>query len=68
MKNDMEQLQSLLGYWLEHNEEHAAEFREWADKISPQQKEVAELLRTAVDKIAESNNFLKKAKTILDKK
>jgi len=25
-------LRTLLIYWIEHNEEHSQEFREWADK------------------------------------
>jgi nickel/cobalt exporter len=25
-------LRALLNYWVEHNEEHSQEFREWADK------------------------------------
>jgi nickel/cobalt exporter len=25
-------LGALLNYWVEHNEEHSQEFREWADK------------------------------------
>ena len=30
--NDQEKLRILLGHWIEHNEEHADEFRRWADK------------------------------------
>jgi hypothetical protein len=67
MKDELKQLHALLGYWLEHNEEHAAEFREWADKVPPTQKEVADLLRQAVAKMTESNGYLKKAKTLLEK-
>ena len=25
-------LKALLNYWIEHNQEHAQEFREWAEK------------------------------------
>jgi hypothetical protein len=28
---DREKLQALLPHWIEHNAEHAAEFRRWAD-------------------------------------
>ena len=30
--NDQEKLRILLEHWIEHNEEHADEFRRWADK------------------------------------
>ena len=29
---DMGRLRILLGYWIEHNDEHSREFREWAEK------------------------------------
>ena len=29
---DREKLEHLLKHWIEHNEEHAAEYREWAIK------------------------------------
>lgn len=67
MKNDSEQLKVLLGYWLEHNEEHAGEFREWAGKIAMQNKEVSDLIKKAVDSMNESNNFLKEAKKKLER-
>ena len=28
----MDRLRVLLDYWIKHNEEHGAEFKEWADK------------------------------------
>jgi|WetSurMetagenome_2_1015567.scaffolds.fasta_scaffold04311_4 hypothetical protein len=68
MKDELKQLNALLGYWLEHNEEHAGEFREWADKVPVSQKEVADLLRQAVSKMTESNGYLKKAKDLLEKR
>ena len=32
MPTDEEKLRVLLPHWMEHNEEHAAEFRAWADR------------------------------------
>lgn len=29
---DLEKLRALLPHWMEHNAEHAAEFRAWAEK------------------------------------
>ncbi|OGO44085.1 MAG: hypothetical protein A2Z05_06595 [Chloroflexi bacterium RBG_16_60_22] len=30
--DDRSKLKTLLSYWVEHNREHAGEFREWAAK------------------------------------
>ena len=68
MKNDSEQLKILLGFWLDHNEEHAGEFREWAGKIETQNKEVSDLIKKAVERMNESNNLLKEAKRKLEVK
>ena len=65
MNDTKSKLNSLLPYWLEHNQEHGAEFREWADKIAADQKEVAEQLRQAADKMAEADEYLKKARNLL---
>ncbi len=33
--NEMDKLRVLIPYWIEHNEEHAQEFLDWAKKITP---------------------------------
>ncbi|MBA4422681.1 MAG: hypothetical protein C0390_06195 [Syntrophus sp. (in: bacteria)] len=65
MKDTKNQLENLLAYWLKHNREHGAEFREWADKMTTDQKEVAGQLRQAADKMAEVDEFMKKAQKLL---
>jgi len=65
MNDTASKLNSLLSYWLEHNQEHGAEFREWADKMAAERKDVAEQLRLAADKMAEADECLKKAGTLL---
>ncbi len=30
--NELEKLRVLLPHWIEHNEEHVAEFRQWAKR------------------------------------
>jgi hypothetical protein len=30
--NDLDKVRVLLSHWIEHNEEHADEFRRWADQ------------------------------------
>lgn len=65
MNDTTSKLNSLLTYWLEHNQEHGAEFREWADKIATDQKGVAGQLRQAADKMAEADEYLKKARSLL---
>jgi hypothetical protein len=65
MNDTTSKLNSLLSYWLEHNQEHGAEFREWADKIAEERKDVTEQLRLAADKMAQADECLKKARTLL---
>jgi hypothetical protein len=65
MNDTTSKLNSLLSYWLEHNQEHGAEFREWADKVATDQKDVAGQLRQAADKMAEADECLKKARFLL---
>jgi nickel/cobalt transporter (NicO) family protein len=46
---DRGKLKTLLGYWVEHNEEHSQEFKEWADKADAMgEKQVAGEIRQAV--------------------
>jgi hypothetical protein len=65
MSETRSQLNRLLAYWLEHNREHGKEFRDWADKIALDQKEVAVRLREVADKMAEVDECLKKAQKLL---
>jgi hypothetical protein len=65
MNDTKSQLNSLLDYWLEHNKEHGAEFREWADKIAAGQKDVAEQLWKAAVKMDEADEFLRIARNLL---
>ncbi|MGQ9553174.1 MAG: hypothetical protein ACUVWR_03560 [Anaerolineae bacterium] len=32
MTSDLDKLRKLLPHWLEHNAEHAEEFRQWAER------------------------------------
>jgi pyridoxal biosynthesis lyase PdxS len=32
VSDEKARLKTLLSYWVEHNEEHSQEFREWAEK------------------------------------
>jgi hypothetical protein len=64
--SDMQtKLKRLLSYWLEHNGEHGEEFREWADKIAAERADIAGQLRQAADKMAEADEYLKKAQHLL---
>jgi nickel/cobalt exporter len=50
-------LKTLLGYWIEHNEEHSQEFKEWAEKARQMgEVQVADEILLAVqsmDKVTE---------------
>lgn len=57
--NDVEKLRHLLPYWLEHNAEHANEFRTWAGRIRAAGEEhLARHLEAAIEKIEAANRDL----------
>jgi len=44
--DDLEKLKKLLPHWMEHNDEHAKTYEEWAKKMSSLgEKELSEALR-----------------------
>jgi hypothetical protein len=60
-----DKLRVLLPHWIEHNAEHAAEFRNWAEKArAAGQEEVAEEIALAAKELGWVNEALS---TALDK-
>jgi hypothetical protein len=63
MPSDLERLRVLLPHWLEHNGDHADEFRRWASRAGPAEGHlltaaervdaVAEALRAALETLQE---------------
>ncbi|MFO7996134.1 MAG: hypothetical protein R6U93_03160 [Dehalococcoidia bacterium] len=60
-----EKLDLLLDYWIEHNNEHEQEFRDWADKVVPLSTDVAQQLQAAATLMAAVSSELMKAKQAL---
>jgi hypothetical protein len=59
---DEEKLRALLPHWIEHNDEHAAEFRAWADRArAAGQDRVAEEIETAAKELGWVNEALRAA-------
>jgi hypothetical protein len=59
---DQEKLQVLLPHWIEHNAEHAAEFRAWAEKARQAgHEEMADEIDTAARKLERANEALRAA-------
>lgn len=57
--SEAEKLRVLIPHWREHNEEHAAEFAEWAEKARLAGRgEVAPDLELAARKMREANRAL----------
>lgn len=53
--HDAEKLKVLLAHWIEHNEEHAADFLRWAGKAGRAEAEVrgaAEAMETVNQKLS----------------
>lgn len=55
--SEQEKLRLLLAHWIEHNAEHAAEFRRWAGVAGQAQDD----LEAAAAKIEAANTALKAA-------
>ena len=51
---DLEKLRILLCHWIEHNEEHADEFRRWAEKAG----EAAPYVLVAAERMGYVNQAL----------
>ena len=62
MEDAQKKLATLLVYWIEHNQEHEKEFRDWADTISVSRRDVGDLLLKAATGMAEATAWLEKAR------
>ena len=59
--DDKAKLKTLLSYWVEHNEEHSGEFKEWAEKAKEMDEaEVAAEIMQAVANMDKVSEILKK--------
>lgn len=63
--DDMTKLKTLLGYWIEHNQEHGQEFREWAEKVAGS-GDIGEHLRQAAGEMDKVSQFLSQAREKLE--
>jgi hypothetical protein len=62
-----DKLRLLLPHWIEHNDEHAADFRNWAEKArAAGEQEVAEEIDTAAKELGWVNEALRAALEKLD--
>ncbi len=59
---DRDKVRALLPHWIEHNDEHAAEFRRWAENVhAAGQEEVAEEIALAAKQLGWVNEALSAA-------
>lgn len=59
---DLDKLRALLPHWIEHNAEHAAEFRTWVERAQTLgQEHAAEQLAAAIAKMDAANHHLQDA-------
>lgn len=65
--DEVEKLKHLLNHWIEHNEEHGKEFRDWANKATVLGKTaVSADIMEAVQHLEEANKSLSKASDSLN--
>jgi len=59
--DEKDKLKTLLSYWVEHNEEHSGEFKEWAEKAREMgEAEVADEIMQAVGHMYKVSEILSK--------
>ncbi len=64
--SDQEKLRILLAYWIEHNLDHAQEFRQWAQRAEAfGSKEAASKLEGAAQEMTALNDSLRTALDLL---
>ncbi|MGQ9457543.1 MAG: hypothetical protein ACUVXH_07245 [Anaerolineae bacterium] len=67
-ESDLAKLRVLLPHWAEHNQEHAAGFREWAVRAREHgQVDAAEALEQAAQQMEAANAALERALRALEK-
>ena len=69
MSDIEERLRILLDYWIEHNQEHEEEFRDWAQKAAPLFTDVGEKLQeVAVGMAVVGDNLIKAREALIRSK
>ncbi|MFH1560848.1 MAG: hypothetical protein ABID84_05525 [Chloroflexota bacterium] len=59
-------LDTLIAYWVEHNQEHEREFHDWASLASAAGDDVSELLVKAAGSMADATSWLERARQALN--
>lgn len=63
----VKKLSVLIQHWISHNEEHAQEYRKWADRLEAEGlAEIADPIRQAADLVVGSNRQFLSAQEKLD--
>jgi len=57
--SDLDKLRVLLPHWMEHNGEHAAEFRDWAERaLLADREDAAWHIKIAAERLEQANEAL----------
>ena len=56
--DNLTKIRMLIPHWVEHNQEHGAEFLSWADKIAAEAPDAAAQIRQAAGQMDELNATL----------
>jgi hypothetical protein len=57
---DVDKLRVLLPHWIEHNDEHSAEFREWAQRAGEAQQHLLKAAQLLEDATASLQSAMEK--------
>ena len=59
--DNVEKLRVMLQHWIDHNKGHGGEFAQWAEKLTNDSPEVAQLLHDAVQSLQKAQSYLEEA-------
>lgn len=66
-KGITEKLGVLIHHWISHNEDHAREYRKWADRLEAEGlADIADVIRQAADLVLASNRHFRSAREKLN--
>ena len=67
VKNEKDKLKALIKYWITHNQDHSAEFKEWADKAEAMgESEIAGNIQQAISQMDKATALFIYSLKILD--
>ncbi len=63
--SERDKLRILLDHWIEHNNGHIGECREWLERVEDLEEEAAEAIKAAITGFSEASRALSRALEVM---